>query len=394
MSRAGWTSGESREEAEASVEAERHQVRIVSCRELDLSGLPPLASGPLGRHWVFVVQDLTPELEAERPQDEKGSEEGVERWVRQFYLKMATDPELVTSGVIEMFPCPSCEEEVRIELPPEREKAHPGNFSCPHCRAHLRLGRSGKWEVAPPAPRRDGRCIFCGEKADSFEHVIPEWISNRLGIKDVISMEGSIQSRPEPRRRPISFASYRARIFCEGCNTHFKHLEDEVIPVIVPMAKGRVLSFGAGERETIARWCLKTGIALLSAEPGDQDAVPPAHREALRQREEIPTNSWIGIFRWHGRPVITSGTGVVSSRKAPATVREAYSVMLAFEGFGFYANVYVDSPDAPIPHAVDHPPMISVWPPRLGLSHWPPPPTDNRTLPAKLFTGWTPLQHD
>jgi hypothetical protein len=393
MARVGWTSGETQEEAEASVEAERHQVRIVSCREIDLSGLPPLASGPLPRHWVFKVEDLTPELAAERPQHEDDSEEAMERWVRRFYLKMDTNPELLSSGTIEMFPCPNCEDEVRIELPPSREKPHPGNFSCPHCRAHLQLAKSGRWEVAPPSQRRDDHCIFCGQKANSYEHIVPEWISNRLGIKAVISMEGSIQIGPEPRRRPISFASYRARIFCKGCNAHFKHLEDAVIPVIVPMARGQVFSFGGGERELVARWCLKTAIALLSAEPGDQDAVPLAHRRALRENGDIVASSWIGIFRWKGEPVITSGDGLVTAESRPGQHREAYSVMLAFEGFGFYVTAYNDSPEAPVPYSRDHPPMLCVWPRQLGLTHWPPPPTDNRTLPAKLFTGWTPLQH-
>jgi hypothetical protein len=205
-------------------------------------------------------------------------------------------------------------------------------------------------------------------------------------------MEGSIQSGPEPRRRPISFASYRARIFCNGCNAHFKHLEDAVIPVIVPMAKGQTFSFGAGERELVARWCLKTAIALLSAEPGDQGAVPLAHRRALRESDAIVASSWIGIFRWRGSPVIASGGGLVMNESRPGQPRKAYSVMLAFEGFGFYVTAYCDSPEVPAPYPRDHPPMLCVWPRQLGLTHWPPPPTDNRTLPAKLFTGWTPLQ--
>ena len=73
-----------------------------------------------------------------------------------------------------------------------------------------------------------------------------------------------------------------------------------MIPVIVPMARGQIFSFGAGERELVARWCLKTAIALLSAEPGDQDAIPLAHRRALREGDEIVASSWIGIFRGKG----------------------------------------------------------------------------------------------
>jgi hypothetical protein len=366
-------------------------VRIVSCREVDLSELPPLQK-PLPRHWVVVVEDLTPELAAQRPQHDDPEEE-CERTTRQMYLAMATDPELLSTGSVEMFPCPSCEEEVRIELPSARERPHPGHFSCPHCRAHLQLAASGhRWEIAPPGEKRDGRCIFCEAKANSKEHVIPEWISKQLGIKQVISMEGSIQPGPRPRRRPISFGSYRAPIFCASCNTHFKHLEDSVIPLIVPMAKGLTFSLGAQERELLARWSVKTATALLSAEPGDQEAVPLGHRKALRERDTILADTWVGIFRWHGEPVIMSGDGIARNKKQPGLVQQTYGAMLAFEGFGFYMTAF-NEPIGPGARLTgDQPPMLSIWPPRSGLVHWPGPLTDNRVLPRNLLAGWTPLQ--
>jgi hypothetical protein len=391
MARGVWTTGASRAEAEGSVDAERHRVHIVTCREIDLSGLPDLPSGPLPRHWVVVVEDQTPELAAERPQHEDPEEEA-ERAVRLNYLSMAIDPELLVSGEIEEFSCPGCGGKVRIELPPQREKAHPGNFGCPHCRAHLRLGDSGLWEVAPPGPRRDSGCIFCEARADSQEHVIPEWISKRLGIRDIISMEGSIQSGPEPRRRPISFASYRAPIFCSGCNTHFKHLEDAVIPLIVPMAKGLTFSLGTQERELLARWSVKTAMALLSAEPGDQETVPREHRKSLRERGEILADTWVGIFRWHGEPVIMVGDGIARNRKQLGLVRQTYSAMLAFEGFGFYVTAFNEPIGPGARLGGDQPPMLSIWPRRSGLTHWPRPLTDNRVLPRILLGGWTPLQ--
>lgn len=384
--------GATREEVEAQVEAEKHQVRITKCREIDLSGLPPLASGPLPRHWVVVVEDLTPELAAQRSQhaDPEGE---CERQMRQLYLTMATDPELLSSGTIETFACPSCGEEVRLELPPEPEKAHPGHANCGACGAHLELVESGRrWELGTARPKRGGSCIFCGARADSLEHVIPRWISKRLGIRDIISMEGSIQPGPHPRRQPVSFASYRALIFCTGCNTHFKQLEDAVIPILVPMARGLTLSFGEAERALPARWCLKTAIALISAEPGDEEKVPLAHRRALREEDRILADTWIGIFRWQGEPVIMTGEGITRNQRRPALVREGYAAMLAFEGFGFYVTAFNEpiGPGAQLAGA--RPPMIRIWPPRGGFTHWPPPVTDNRVLLRNLLGGWSPLQ--
>jgi hypothetical protein len=222
--------------------------------------------------------------------------------------------------------------------------------------------------------------------------VIPEWISKQLGIDHIISMKGSIQPGPEPRTRPISFASYRAPIFCSGCNTHFKHLEDEALPLIVPMAKGVTFAIGQAEREVLSRWCLKTAIALSSAEPGHQDAIPSGHRRALREDGKIIAHTWIGIFRWHGEPVISTGDGVLTDRNRPGVVRPSYSAMLAFEGFGFYVTALHEEPAAGAPPGRDHPPMLAICPPRLGMIEWPPPMTDNRVLPRKLLTGWTPLR--
>lgn len=392
MARGVSATGATREEAEAQVEAAKHQVRITKCREIDLSGLPPLASGPLPRHWVVVVEDLTAELAAQRPQQEDPEGE-CERDTRQLYLTMATDPELLSSGSVEIFPCPECGEDVRLELPPRREKSHPLHTNCGSCRVHLELIDGGRrWAPGSPGPKRDRRCIFCGATANSQEHVIPRWISKRLGIRDMISMEGSIQPGSRPRRQPISFASYRAPIFCAECNAHFKHLEDAVIPILVPMARGLVLTFGAEERALLARWCLKTAMALLSAEPGDQDKVPLDHRRALREEDRIVADTWIGIFRWQGEPVILTGDGITRNQKNPDLVRGTYSAMLAFRGFGFYVTAFNEpiGPDASL--SGDWAPMICIWPPRGGLTQWPPPVTDNRVLPRNLLAGWSPLQ--
>jgi hypothetical protein len=66
--------------------------------------------------------------------------------------------------------------------------------------------------VIPRTPRQPGdSCIFCGAPADSKEHVIPGWISKRLGIKTFLTQTGC-GGRVVRQKRPISFASHRKRI--------------------------------------------------------------------------------------------------------------------------------------------------------------------------------------
>jgi hypothetical protein len=205
-------------------------------------------------------------------------------------------------------------------------------------------------------------------------------------------MDGSIQPGPNPRRRPISFGSYRGPIFCKDCNAHFKRLEDAVIPIMVPMAKGFTLRLGTEEQRLLALWCVKTAMALLSAEPGEQDAVPIEHRTGLREREEIVADTWVGLFRWHGEPVIVTGNGISRNIEQPSFTRKTYNTMLAFEGFGFYVTAFNDPIGEDAYLSGDQPPMLSFWPSRSRLMPWPPPTIDNRILPRNLFTGWTPLQ--
>jgi hypothetical protein len=68
---------------------------------------------------------------------------------------------------------------------------------------------------------------------------MPVWISKQLGVKKFLSAEDAFISPNRSRRKQdISFASYRSQCFCGGCNTHFKHLEDAVIPLLVPHGQG------------------------------------------------------------------------------------------------------------------------------------------------------------
>ncbi len=382
----------SRTEAEAQVDAAQYEVRIRGCREIDLSGLPPLASGPLPTHWVVVVDDLTPELEAERPQQDDPEEE-CERQVRLMYLKMATDPDLLVTGTQEGFDCPACGEAISFDGPAPRNRKRPdsGHRDCPKCGTHLTLdGPADRWQVFVPPAKPEKRCIFCGARANSMEHVIPGWISKQLAIKGHIEPGNAMQIGRARRRQPISFGSYRARIFCAGCNEHFHHLEDEVIPWLVPMARGVPMSLGPDSRAVIARWAVKTAMALLSAEPGDQDIVPLAHREALRREDRVLADTWVGFFRWHGPPTLVTGEGTAPFFHLDGRTVDEYSALLAFEGLGFYVTGFHEDLPSHLSLAGDRPPMFSFLPTRTDMVHWPPPMTDDRMLPALL--NWSPLQ--
>jgi hypothetical protein len=305
---------DSAEEAKNQVLMEAPHVRVLRCREIDLTGLPSLAGRSLQRHWAVVVEHQDPAEEAKLPQH-ADPEDRCERETRLLYLKLGVDPNLLVTGVVEQFACPACDNHVRLELPPPGAGPPRLRAQCPRCRSVLQRPRErAPWQVAPPAPKGASPCVFCPAAANSKEHAIPGWISKRLGVRDFLPADSAfVLGSMAPRTQPISFASYRARVLCTDCNTHFKHLEDAVIPLLVPMARDISLSLDAASRSRLARWAHKTAIALLAATPELREAVPAEHRRAVRDTDQAHRDVWVGFFSWRGGPVLGTAQGGITS---------------------------------------------------------------------------------
>jgi hypothetical protein len=360
---------ETREEAEAIVRAETPVVRVLRSRELDLAGLPLL----LPRHWVVVVEHEDPNEEARLPQPDHPEDE-CERETRLMYLTMAVDPNHLVSGVIEEFPCPECGDSVHLELQPPGRGPPRTRALCAACRTPLRRATgTGRWETLPAELAAPKTCAYCNARARSREHVIPEWISKQLGVQDFLSADDAFVVGVEPPRQPISFASYRARVLCKECNEHFGKLEERIMPLLVPMARGRPLSLGAESRALLALWAHKTAINLLIAARGSDDVVPAKHRHAVRWDARVGADTWVAFYAWTGKPVLGTGLSNIT-RRASTGVRSGYCAFLSFGQVGFSVVGLRDGlhPDETV--GGDLRPLIQFWPPTTRrLQYWPPP---------------------
>jgi len=383
MPRGVLTVADTQEEAEQQVLAEAPRIQILRSREIDFAGLPPLRAGPLAKHWVVVVQHPDPEEEARLRQDDD-PEDQCERQIRLLYLRMTVDPDVLVSGVIERFPCPACGEPIHLKLPAPRERRARTGAACPSCRTPLaRQHGDSVWEVARRNLQREPTCVFCDAKADSYEHVIPAWISRRLGIKTFLSADETFVSDEAIRRRqPISFANYRARVFCSGCNRHFKDLEDAVIPLLVPMARGRTLSLDETSQGQLALWAHKTAIALCAAAPDTRYFVPDQHLTAVRTAGLPGDHCRIDFFSWRGGPVLGTAQAELVREGDPAQPVQGYMAFLAFAQIGFRLIGFEGPPSANHPGGSALSELLQLWPPNRRLVTWPPPPTDNRIVPA------------
>jgi hypothetical protein len=194
--------------------------------------------------------------------------------------------------------------------------------------------------MAYPVP--GPRCIFCGEKANSREHTIPKWIGKRFGIRAIELRPAYTLNITPYRHRPIRFGSHRRRIFCAECNAHFKHLEDEAIPIIEAMGRGRSLVLGPTEQEIIARWGAKTGYALIAAEKDLRGLVPTEHTRILREQGQVHPLTWVGYASWEGHTHVFGGDHGIKIDEG--RVIRVYGAILTFaqlalKVFGLYEAV-------------------------------------------------------
>ena len=241
-------------------------------------------------------------------------------------------------------------------------------------------------------PKPYPRCIFCDEKANSREHAIPAWMSKRLGIKVFLHNVQWVELTP--RKQPISFASHRARIFCKGCNQHFKHLEDAAIPLLVPMAKGRSVVLEKKSQHLLALWATKTAIALIAATAVElRDFVPIEHRRLVREKGLPPDDCWVGFIPWNGTVHIFAGDhDVLDHNMHPPPHFKSYGAVFTFAQLAFKVVGFLD----PLPDGYridgEMPSIKQFWPEYASTITWPPwgPPAGNGNMEG--IVGFAPIR--
>jgi hypothetical protein len=211
-------------------------------------------------------------------------------------------------------------------------------------------------------------------------------MSKRLGIK---VMMGSRSYGLTPRKQPISFASHRARIFCRPCNTHFKRLEDDTIPLVVPMANGRVFSLGPESQTLLALWAAKTAIALIAEKQELRELVPKTHRDSVRCDARPHANCWVGYVPWDSPPSIFAADNTFNlPGVGPASGYESYTVIFGFKRAAFQVVGLEPLPPGYRVGVAGYA-VRQFWPQLPDLVNWPldGPPATERDIPVMSRFG-------
>lgn len=119
-------------------------------------------------------------------------------------------------------------------------------------------------------------CLFCKSAAKSREHVIPEWLSKRMAIRDLgfhpahYSEVSGLEARPL-----VKCGSLKTKCVCQKCNNGWmSELENwaksrfgDYVEPAVQFDHLSGLQIIRNESDLIVRWMLKTAIMVQTALP-------------------------------------------------------------------------------------------------------------------------------
>lgn len=117
-----------------------------------------------------------------------------------------------------------------------------------------------------------GLCIFCGNRANSREHVWPMWLARiiaKLPGENKILFNIRTNEQGERSRWKSTKPEIVTKNVCKaGCNEGWmSDLEKDVAPILRPMISGKEQTLTGKQQAIITIWLLKTAMVLDSTSP-------------------------------------------------------------------------------------------------------------------------------
>jgi len=113
-------------------------------------------------------------------------------------------------------------------------------------------------------------CAFCGRPGGNTEHIIAQWLIERMAATEypvvvALRKEDSLQSRPAH-----GLKSYTTKAVCDKCNVGwmsgleawFQQFMGPLVEAAWPKLAEEILRQALTERESLAKWALKTAIMM------------------------------------------------------------------------------------------------------------------------------------
>lgn len=236
-----------------------------------------------------------------------------------------------------------------------------------------------------PSTRTRRACAFCGNPADSGEHLLAEWLQRVLPSDEQMihfrQLGADANDRREWHRLPFR---EDARIVCKTCNSGWmSDLEKAAQPVLERPIRREASTFGTPHQTILATWALKTALVFQASQ--NVRIAPTEHFSLLPQRRTPPRSVavWLGSH-YRARSDASNSVFVqrplslesLDGRIDADELREqpfGYLNFLAVGGVSFlilghrFSNRIDVEYDGPLADA-----LIRIWPHRASVVPWPP----------------------
>lgn len=157
-------------------------------------------------------------------------------------------------------------------------------------------------------------CVFCGRGPTTNEHVWPDWLHRRVGIKEALPHIRTLKREGKEAVQgsfPLPPFSLTTRAVCTGCNSGWMaDLETRAKRLLDGPISGRGRALHRDGQTTLASWAFKTTLMFEQANPRDARAIPAEHYMAMYQERRPPTgvSVWMasytaehpGVYHHHG----------------------------------------------------------------------------------------------
>jgi hypothetical protein len=158
----------------------------------------------------------------------------------------------------------------------------------------------------PPFARGRRLCIFCGEPANSREHIFAEWLHPYLPKNDeqnhasrFIVMDRD-QDVVTDKRRSGEGHSGRLKVVCADCNTGWmSRLQNQTKPFLLPMVRGKQIPLFIRQQQLLSAWATMF-VMVVEQRENDSRVVACSQEERTSFMETRRTPAtwkvWVGHY--------------------------------------------------------------------------------------------------
>ena len=222
------------------------------------------------------------------------------------------------------------------------------------------------------------QCLFCDQRANTREHLLPDWLLEHFRhTKRRVMMAFDLEGR---HVRGISITpGMRVKAVCAACNWGWMNmLEIASKPVLGSILHDIATPIDLLQQATIARWALKTSMVMEFIASHVHPFYTRAEREQLRTSSEIPRNTYVWLARYVGEyDLAYVGMHLWNNIPADPNTIHCFVNTIAFGYLAiqvFSAHVPAGHPPANVPSFIApwQKLLMQVWPTEKHTISWPP----------------------